>query len=52
MSGQQQRYRNFSTDNSGGRDGRDRVPSDESYYQGMLKSTDDRKGTTSTTAFT
>ncbi|CAB1333620.1 unnamed protein product [Coregonus sp. 'balchen'] len=43
MSSQQQRYRNFSTDSNGGRDGRDRVPSDEGYYQGMLKSTDGRK---------
>ncbi|XP_037532381.1 plectin isoform X3 [Nematolebias whitei] len=36
---QQQRYRNFSIDSLG----RERLPSDESYYQGMLKATDGRK---------
>ncbi|XP_022608947.1 plectin-like isoform X2 [Seriola dumerili] len=39
MTSQQQRYRNFSTDGMG----RERVPSDEGYYQGMLKATDGRK---------
>ncbi|MED6232062.1 hypothetical protein ATANTOWER_019856, partial [Ataeniobius toweri] len=39
MSSQQQKYRNFSTDSLG----RDRVPSDDGYYQGMLKATDGRK---------
>ncbi|KAG7240597.1 hypothetical protein INR49_026652 [Caranx melampygus] len=34
-----ERYRNFSTDSMG----RERVPSDEGYYQGMLKATDGRK---------
>ncbi|KAL0984683.1 hypothetical protein UPYG_G00145220 [Umbra pygmaea] len=43
MSSQQPRYRNFSTESSGSRDGRERTPSDDSYYQGMLKSTDGRK---------
>lgn len=38
---QQQRYRNFSIDSLG----RERLPSDETYYQGMLKATDGRKGT-------
>lgn len=41
MNSQQQKYRNFSTDSLG----RDRTPSDDGYYQGMLKSTDGRKGT-------
>lgn len=41
MTSQQQRYRNFSSDSVG----RERVPSDEGYYQGMLKATDGRKGT-------
>ncbi|XP_056235754.1 plectin isoform X7 [Seriola aureovittata] len=39
MTSQQQRYRNFSSDGMG----RERVPSDEGYYQGMLKATDGRK---------
>ncbi|MEQ2221782.1 hypothetical protein ILYODFUR_019153 [Ilyodon furcidens] len=39
MSSQQQKYRNFSTDSLG----RDRMPSDDGYYQGMLKATDGRK---------
>ncbi|XP_072250893.1 plectin isoform X8 [Leuresthes tenuis] len=39
MTSQQKRYRNVSTDSLG----RDRVPSDEAYYQGMLKATDGRK---------
>lgn len=41
MTSQQQRYRNFSS----GSAGRDRVPSDDGFYQGMLKATDGRKGT-------
>lgn len=36
-----QRYRNFSSDSMGS----ERVPSDDGYYQGMLKATDGRKGT-------
>lgn len=40
MTSQQQRYRNLSTDSLG----RDRMPSEEGYYQGMLKATDSRKG--------
>lgn len=40
MSTQQQRYRNFSIDSMG----RERLPSDDGYYQGMLKATDGRKG--------
>ena len=36
-----ERYRNGSS----GSAGRDRVSSDEAYYQGMLKATDGRKGT-------
>ncbi|GAA6235104.1 plectin-like isoform X7 [Lates japonicus] len=39
MTSQQQRYRNFSTDSMG----RERMPSEEGYYQGMLKATDGRK---------
>lgn len=41
MASPQQRNRNFSSDSMG----RVRVPSDESYYQGMLKAVDGRKGT-------
>lgn len=41
MASQQQRYRNLSSDNRG----RERMPSDEGFYQGRLKSTDGRKGT-------
>lgn len=41
MTSQQQRYRNFSSDSFG----RERVPSDDGYYQGMLKAMDGRKGT-------
>lgn len=41
MTSPQQRNRNFSSDSMG----RARVPSDESYYQGMLKAVDGRKGT-------
>lgn len=41
MASPQQRYRNFSTDSNG----RERIPSEEVYYQGMLKATDGRKGT-------
>ena len=37
-----ERYRNGSS----GSAGRDRVSSDEAYYQGMLKATDGRKGMT------
>lgn len=40
MTSQQQRYRNFSSDSFG----RERVPSDDGYYQGMLKAMDGRKG--------
>eukprot|EP00064_Thunnus_orientalis_P001247 superscaffoldBa00000083_g1249 len=39
MTSPQQKYRNFSTDSMG----RERVPSDEGYYQGMLKAMDGRK---------
>ncbi|KAL7393270.1 hypothetical protein ABVT39_008733 [Epinephelus coioides] len=39
MNSQSQRYRNFSSDSMG----RERVPSDEGYYQGMLKAMDGRK---------
>ncbi|KAM6910391.1 plectin isoform 2-T2 [Xenentodon cancila] len=39
MTFQQQKYRNFSTDSVG----RERTPSDEGYYQGMLKAMDGRK---------
>ncbi|KAM9852487.1 plectin-like [Aulostomus maculatus] len=39
MASPQQRYRNFSSDSMG----RDRMPSDEGYYQGMLKAMDGRK---------
>ncbi|XP_039868548.1 plectin isoform X12 [Simochromis diagramma] len=39
MTSQQQRYRNFSSDSFG----RERVPSDDGYYQGMLKAMDGRK---------
>lgn len=39
MTSQQQRMRNFSIDSFGG----ERTP-DESFYQGMLKAMDDRKG--------
>lgn len=41
MASPQQRYRNFSSDSMG----RERVPSDDGYYQGMLKAMDGRKGT-------
>lgn len=41
MNSQQQRYRNFSSDSMG----RERMPSDDGYYQGMLRATDGRKGT-------
>lgn len=41
MTSQQHRYRNFSS----GSAGRERVPSDDGFYQGMLKATDGRKGT-------
>lgn len=41
MTSQQRRYRNFSS----GSAGRERVPSDDGFYQGMLKATDGRKGT-------
>lgn len=40
MTSQQQRNRNFSSDSMG----KERVPSDDGYYQGMLKATDGRKG--------
>ncbi|KAE8288466.1 Plectin [Larimichthys crocea] len=39
MTSQQQRNRNFSSDSMG----KERVPSDDGYYQGMLKATDGRK---------
>ncbi|XP_016533446.1 plectin-like isoform X13 [Poecilia formosa] len=39
MNSQQQKYRNFSTESLG----RDRMGSDDGYYQGMLKATDGRK---------
>uniref|UniRef100_A0A668UTC0 Plectin b n=1 Tax=Oreochromis aureus TaxID=47969 RepID=A0A668UTC0_OREAU len=39
MTSQQQRFRNFSSDSLG----RERVPSDDGYYQGMLKAMDGRK---------
>ncbi|XP_030605319.1 plectin-like isoform X2 [Archocentrus centrarchus] len=39
MTSQQQRYRNFSSDSFG----RERTPSDDGYYQGMLKAMDGRK---------
>lgn len=45
MASPQQRYRNFSSDSMG----RERVPSDEGYYQGMLKAMDGRKGTSMVT---
>lgn len=41
MSSKQQRYRNCSSDSMG----RERAPSDDGYYQGMLKAMDGRKGT-------
>ncbi|KAK0134088.1 hypothetical protein N1851_030348 [Merluccius polli] len=40
MDAQQQKYRNVSTDSAG----RERVPSDDGFYQGMLKAMDGRKG--------
>jgi len=40
----QQRRREYSTDSLDG-DRRERIPSDDLYYQGMLKSLDGRKGT-------
>lgn len=46
MSSKQQRYRNFSSDSMG----RERTPSDDGYYQGMLKAMDGRKGTSTVTA--
>lgn len=46
MSSKQQRYRNFSSDSMG----RERAPSDDGYYQGMLKAMDGRKGTSTVTA--
>lgn len=45
MSSKQQRYRNFSSDSMG----RERAPSDDGYYQGMLKAIDGRKGTSMVT---
>lgn len=36
-----QKQRNYSTDSPG----RSRVPSDDGFYQGMLKAMDGRKGT-------
>lgn len=45
MSFNQQRYRNFSSDSMG----RERAPSDDGYYQGMLKAMDGRKGTSTVT---
>lgn len=45
MSSKQQRYRNFSSDSMG----RERPPSDDGYYQGMLKAMDGRKGTSTVT---
>lgn len=41
MTSRQQRYRNFSSNSMG----RERTPSDDGYYQGMLKAMDGRKGT-------
>lgn len=38
----QPRYRNYSS----GSLGRERTPSDDAYYLGMLKATDERKGMT------
>lgn len=48
MSSKQQRYRNFSSDSVG----RERAPSDDGYYQGMLKAIDGRKGTSMVTEYT
>lgn len=45
MSSRQQRYRNFSSNSMG----RERTPSDDGYYQGMLKAMDGRKGTSMAT---
>lgn len=45
MSSRQQRYRNLSSDSMG----RERAPSDDGYYQGMLKALDGRKGTSMVT---
>lgn len=41
MTSPHQRYRNFSSDSVG----RERMASEEVHYQGMLKATDGRKGT-------
>lgn len=41
MTSPPKRYRNFSSDSMG----RERIHSEEGYYQGMLKATDGRKGT-------
>lgn len=46
MSSRQQRYRNLSSNSMG----RERTDSDDGYYQGMLKATDGRKGTSMATA--
>lgn len=48
MNPKQQRYRNISSDSMG----RERAPSDDGYYQGMLKAIDGRKGTSMVTEYT